>query len=135
MKRTYIVSTAILITLLFLIPTYSALYTDDIEYYISAGIARQRWGKIGLGYIVLVRNNGEDNIEGVCYVNQTTLSGEKILNSRTNFMIGPSCEFGKTGFTIINPSIINKIDITLKVENISLSKSGYEIGPIVVLMD
>ena len=135
MNKKILIGSIIAVAIIILIPTYSALHTDDIEYYISAGIARQRWGKIGWGYIVLVRNNGGDTIKGVCYVNRTTLSGEKILNTRGNFTIGPSCEFGEKGFTIIGSPIINKIDITLKVENISLSKSGYEICPIVVLMD
>ena len=135
MNKKILTGSLVAVAILVLIPTSSALYTDDIEYYISAGIVRQRWGKIGWGYIVIVRNNGEDNIKGVCYVNRTTLSGEKILNSRGNFTIGPNCEYGEQGFTIIGTPIINKIDITLKVENISLSKSGYEICPIVVLMD
>ena len=118
-------------------PLVNALSEEDFEYYITAGVLRKRWGNVGLGYNVVVVNFGESIISGVCYINQTTLTGESITGFPKVyfFNIGHLVEWGANGFTILDYHPINKIEITLKVEDIMLTKSGYEIGPIVVLLD
>ncbi|MFH1101972.1 MAG: hypothetical protein V1726_08075 [Methanobacteriota archaeon] len=124
------------IILLFLgisIPSISASSNEDITIYISAGIFRERYGTFGLGYVVRVYNNGDDNITGVCYVNRTTRFGEIIRCEAISFMISNLISFGTVGVTIFDGHPINLISLTVKVEDRIVTKSGYEIGPFVLI--
>lgn len=115
-------------------PTISAFSNNDYECFITAGIFRERWGRIGFGYSVLVINKGQNTIYGTCFINHTTLSGGKLFFSKGNFTIFSGCDFGVNGFNIYRILNINRIEITLKIEDIIVSKSGYELGPLCILM-
>lgn len=119
-----------------IVPSISAsvLSNEDFDIYISAGVVRTRWGRFGLGYSIVIFNKGDVNIEGIFSVNHTTLSGEKLLYSSTHFTIGPRVEIGEKSFTLIDFHPINCIFFTVIVEDVVVTKSGYEIGPFVFLL-
>jgi hypothetical protein len=96
---------------------------------------RTKWGRFGLGYSIVVINKGDENIEGVLYVNSTTLTGEKILCSGGHFIIGPLFETGLQGIDLIDSHPFNLIFFTVVLEDVVVvTQSGYEIGPFVFLL-
>jgi hypothetical protein len=115
------------------IPVTSASSNEDIKVYISAGVLREKWGRVGLGYSITVENKGDDNITGICYVNSTTISGNIIACFVTGFKIGHLMSFGTSGVTILDFHPINLIYFTVIVEDIVVEKSGFEIGPFVFI--
>ena len=127
---------AVGIILLFLgisIPSISASSNEDITIYISAGIFRERCGTFGLGYVVRVYNNGDDNITGIFYVNRTTRFGEIIRCEAVSFMISHIISFRTVDVNIFDGHPINLISLTVKVRDRIVTKSGYEIGPFVLI--
>jgi len=124
--------------------TYSSLPTtiissittssEDYEVYIGAGIIGM-YGerKFGLGYHMSVQNTGDTNITGAYYENFTTLSGEVIGNSYNTFFLEPGIGEGTASAGLVFPPI-NRVTLTVVVENMTYSKTGYEIGPFVLLI-
>ena len=108
--------------------------SEDYEVYIGAGIIGM-YGerKFGLGYHMSVQNTGDTNITGAFYENFTTLSGEVIGNGYTTFFIPPGVGEGPGSVTLLDFHPITLINLTVVVENMTYSKSGYEIGPFVLL--
>ncbi len=109
--------------------------SEDYEVYIGAGIIGfygER--KFGLGYHMSVQNTGDTNITGAFYENFTTLSGEVIGNSNNTFFIEPGIGegLGAAGLLFFPP--IKRITLTVVVENMTYSKTGYGIGPFVLLV-
>ena len=109
--------------------------SEDYEVYIGAGII-DMYGerKFGLGYHMSVQNTGDTNITGAFYENFTTLSGEVIGNSYNTFFMEPGIGegLGSAGLFFFPP--IKRITLTVVVENMTYSKTGYEIGPFVLLI-
>jgi hypothetical protein len=116
------------------IPVISASPNEDIKIYISAGVLREKWGRFGLGYCIRVDNKGDQNITGICYVNCTTLSGKIIDCFVAGFNIGHLMGFATKGITIIDCHPLNLIYFTVIVEDLVVTKSGFEIGPFVVIV-
>jgi hypothetical protein len=119
------------------IPSISASSSSNVDFdiYISAGYCREKWGKFGLGWRVVIVNNGDEIIEGVIYVNSTTLSGADILSDCAPFVIAPPVvSIGMGGITLIDCHPVNRILFTVIVEDVVVTKSGYEIGPFVFLI-
>jgi hypothetical protein len=117
--------------------TISSISTssEDYEVYIGAGINRMYGeGKFGWGWHMFVENTGDTNITGAWYENTTTLSGEVIGNGYTPFSIPPGVGEGPGSVTLLDFHPITLINLTVVVENMTYSKSGYEIGPFVILI-
>lgn len=109
--------------------------SEDYEVYIGAGIIGM-YGerKFGLGYHMSVQNTGDTNITGAFYENFTTLSGEVIGNSYNTFFLEPGIGEGGGSADLFSFPLIKRITITVVVENMTYSKTGYEIGPFVLLV-
>jgi hypothetical protein len=117
------------------IPLISALYAEDYQVYIGAGINRMYGeGKFGWGWHMTVKNSGNKNITGAWYENITTLSGEVIGNGYSNFSIQPGVGEGIGSVYLLDFHPITRINLRVVVENMTYSKSGYEIGPFVLLV-
>ncbi len=115
------------------IPTLSATSNEDVTISISAGILRKRPGTFGLGFIIRVENNGNDTLTGMCYINRTTRSGDMIRSVEFSFRIDPLIDFGTGGVGIFDGHPINLISFTVRIEDTIVTKSGYEIGPFVLI--
>ncbi len=116
------------------IPSISALSFEDYQMYIGAGIIRKYEGKFGLGWHITVKNNGDTTITGAMYDKTTTLFGKVISNGYGPFSVPPGIEIGTGGLMLLDFHPINRIDLTVVVENMTYSRSGYEIGPFVFLI-
>lgn len=108
---------------------------EDYEVYIGAGIHREEGnGTFGLGWVMTVNNIGDTNISGVFYMKTMTLSGEVICDEIYPFSLAyPLIGVSVGGWTIeLIP--INFINLSVEIGNKTYSKSGYEIGPFVLLV-
>lgn len=105
---------------------------ENYEVYIGAGIISQYEQKFGLGWHISVMNTGDTNITGVTYGEEITLFGKIIGNWSGPFSLKPGIgfSFGTAG---LDYHPINLIYLTVVVENTTYSKSGYGIGPFVLL--
>jgi hypothetical protein len=109
--------------------------SEDYQVYIGAGINRMYGeGKFGWGWHMTVQNTGDTNITGAWYENITTLSGEVIGNGYSTFSIQPGVGEGIGSVTLLDFHPITLINLTVVVENMTYSKTGYEIGPFVLLI-
>ena len=109
---------------------------EDYTVYIGAGVHRMYGeGKFGWGWHMFVENTGDTNVTGSMYSEETTLSGELISYGTGNFSLLPGCGSGSGSVTLADLHPINLIDLTVVVENTTYSKSGYGIGPFVLLVD
>jgi hypothetical protein len=115
------------------IPSNSALLAEDYQVYIGAGMLRAQ-GKFGFGWNMTVVNTGDTPINGVFYMTTMTLSREVICDEITPFSITyPIISVGFRGATIdLHP--INFINLSVEIGNMTYSKSGFEIGPFVLLV-
>ncbi len=116
------------------IPSISALSSENYQIYIGAGIIRKYEGKFGLGWHMWVINTGDTTIRGSMDVKTTTLFGEVIGDGYGPFSVPPGIEIGTGGLMLLDFHPINRIDLTVVVENMTYSKSGYEVGPFVLLV-
>jgi hypothetical protein len=116
---------------------------EDYKVWIRAGMFRYDsyvlgWfheGKFGLGWDMMVYNTGDTNISGFFQVKITKLNGEPIGNNTRPFSIEPDGGSGIGGATIFDLHPIICINLTVEIGNTTYSKSGYEIGPFVLLVD
>ena len=83
---------------------------------------------------MIVKNTGDTTITGAMYDKTTTLFGEVISNGYGPFSIPLGFEIGTGGLMLLDFHPINHIDLTVEVGNMTYSKSGYEIGPFVLLV-
>jgi hypothetical protein len=111
----------------------SASLAEDYQVYIGAGINREYEGKFGLGWHMTVMNTGDTNITGATYNKETTLFGKVVDNGSRPFSLIPDMGFSE-GSASLDFHPITLINLTVVVENMTYSKSGYGIGPFVLLM-
>jgi hypothetical protein len=114
-------------------PLMSASSAESYKVYLGAGFFRMYWGKFGLGWHMTVVNTGDTNISGVMNCKETTLSGKYVTGGSGSFSLMPGEIEGLSacGFFIFPP--IKLINLTVMVQNLTYSKTGYEIGPFVLI--
>jgi hypothetical protein len=108
--------------------------SEDYQVYIGAGmfsIYGER--KFGFGWHTGVLNTGDTNITGAFIENYTTLSGKVIGNSYNTFSLGPGIGTGEGAANLLDFPPITRITLTVVVENMTYTKTGFEIGPFVLL--
>ena len=108
--------------------------SEDYQVYSGAGIIgfySER--NFGLGWHMSVENTGDTNITGAFIENFTTLSGKVIGNSYNTFSLGPGIGTGVGAANLLDFHPITRITLTVVVENMTYSKTGYMIGPFVLL--
>ena len=125
-KPQYLVSKAL--------PSISTSSSEDYKVYIGAGFYRVHEGKFGWGWHMTVEDTGDTNITGFMYDNETTLSGKIISNGGGPFFIMPGGSVGTASVTLLDFHPITRIYLAVVVEDMTYSKSGYEIGPLVLLV-
>jgi hypothetical protein len=102
---------------------------------IGAGFYREHGGKIGLGWHMSVENTGDTNITGFFYERETTLFGKILNNGSDPFSLRPGSGVSTASFIVLGLHRIWLLNLTVVVENMTYSKSGYWIGPLVLLVD
>jgi len=80
-----------------------------------------------------VENTGDTNITGAWIENFTTLSGQVIGTSYNTFFMEPGIGEGGGSAMLLPFHPITRITLTVVVENMTYSKTGYMIGPFVLL--
>jgi len=109
--------------------------SEEYKVYIGAGTHRMYGeGKFGWGWHMTVMNTGDTNVTGYMYSEETTLSGELISYGTGNFSLLPGFGSSIGSVTLVDLHPINLIVLTVVVENMTYSKSGYGIGPFVLLV-
>ena len=108
---------------------------EDYNVYIGAGLFRLRDGKFGLGWHVTVENIGDTYITGIFYYNETTLSGKVVDFGTGHFSLPSGTSISSLSVNLLDFHPITLINITVLIENMTYSKSGYGIGPFVLLVD
>jgi hypothetical protein len=108
---------------------------DDIKIYASAGIYRNRWGRFGLGWVLMILNHGNETIFGECEIKYYTLSLDEIRNETGHFSVGPFMGLVYEQINFIDFPPINYINITVEAGGYNISRSGIEIGPFVLLLN
>ncbi|MBE3122904.1 MAG: hypothetical protein IMZ53_00240 [Thermoplasmata archaeon] len=107
--------------------------SEDYKVYIGAGINREYGeGKFGLGWHMTVENTGDTNINGFTYDKETTLLGKLVDNGSGPFSLLPGTGFS-VGSWLLDFHPISFINLTVVVGNMTYSKSGYGIGPFVLM--
>lgn len=107
--------------------------SEEYEVYIGAGIIWQYEQRFGLGWHITVMNNGDTNISGATSSKEMTLFGNIVDNWSEPFSLRPDVGFS-IGSAVIDFHPLTFITLTVVVENITYSKSGYGIGPFVFLV-
>jgi hypothetical protein len=115
------------------ISSNSALVAEEYQVHIGAGIIRQYEGRFGLGWHMTVMNTGDTNITGTTYSKEITLFGNVVDNWNSPFSLQPGIGFS-VGSAVLDFHPITRINLTVVVENMTYSKSGYGIGPFVLLV-
>ena len=116
------------------IPSISTSSGENYNVFIGAGYFRLREGKFGLGWHVTVENIGDTYITGVFYSNETTLSGKVVDFGTGHFSLPSGTIIGSSSVNLLDFHPITLINLTVVVENMTYSKSGYGIGPFVLLV-
>jgi hypothetical protein len=106
--------------------------SEHYKVYIGAGVYREHEGKIGYGWHMTVENDGDTTITVVRSYNETTLSGKVLFNSSFPTISLPPGGWTTCGGANFHP--IARIYLTVVVGNITHSKTGYMIGPFVILI-
>jgi hypothetical protein len=102
--------------------------------YIGAGFFRINGeGNFGMGWHTTVENTGDTNITGFMYNEETTLSGKIVDYGNGSFSLWPGMSVGTSSAILLDFHPITRITLTVIVENTTYSKSGYSIGPFVLL--
>jgi hypothetical protein len=115
---------------------------EDYDVYIGAGMFRfdkaelfRKEGKFGFGWYMLIEKTGDTPINGICYMKTMTLSGKVICDEFYPFSIDdPVIAVAFSGATGGFPPI-NYINLSVEIGNMTYSRSGYEIGLFVLLVD
>jgi len=116
-------------------PSSPASSAEDYKVYIGTGINRDYGeGKFGWGWHMYVENTGDTNITGAMYDIETTLFGEVVDNGSGTFSLRPGCGSGCGTVILLDFHPITLITLTVVVGNMTYSKSGYSIGPFVLLL-
>ncbi len=109
---------------------------EDYEVYIGAGWLRDVGnGTFGLGWHMTVNNIGDTNISGFMYCKTTKLNGKLIGDEIYPFFLAYSNESITVGGWIIDFIPINFIELSVKIGDKTYSRSGYEIGSFVLMVD
>jgi len=116
------------------IPSISTSSSEDYKVYIGAGFYREHEGKFGWGWHMTVEDTGDTNITGVMYDKETTLSGKVVDNGSGPFSLIPGMSVGAASVSLLDFHPITLINLTVVVGNMTYSKSGYGIGPFVLLV-
>jgi len=116
------------------IPSNSASSDENCTVYIGAGFFRQYddW-KFGLGWHMTVIDTGDMNVTGFFYDNETTLFGKVLLGNTGPFSLAPGeTVVASSSFFHLHQLVF--VHLTVKIGNMTYSKSGYGIGPFVLLV-
>ncbi len=117
------------------IPSISASSAEDYTVYIGAGINRMYGdGKFGFGWHMTVQNTGDTTITGTWLDKTTTLSGKVLGIGNVTFSIEPGIGEGSGCANIVDFHPLTLLTLTVVIGNMTYSKSGYEIGPFVLLV-
>jgi hypothetical protein len=106
--------------------------SEHYKVYIGAGVYHEHEGKIGYGWHMTVENDGDTTITVVRSYNETTLSGKVLFNSSFPPISLPPGGWTGCGGADFYP--IARIYLTVVVGNMTYSKTGYMIGPFVLLV-
>jgi hypothetical protein len=115
-----------------IIPSIDISSTEDYKVCIGAGFFHSE-GKFGLGYNMSVKNICDQNLSGIFRIKTTTFYNVKIREIERSFSVQPGYIRGLHGFLILNYPWIHLVYLTVQIENTTYSKSGYTIGPLVLL--
>ena len=78
-------------------------------------------------------NTGDTNVTGFFYGNETTLFGEVLPGNTGPFSLAPG-DMIVAGSSFYYLHMLVFVHLTVKIGNMTYSKSGYEIGPFVLLV-
>lgn len=116
--------------------THSVSQNNDVEIKIYAGAYEKTEGRLGLGFVVSVCNNLNETINGTVEISSNNLRGQIVRLHQWSFTL--SSHHPLTNFKQIDwihfPYPIVTLTITVTVETVGLivSRSGMEIGPMVI---
>jgi hypothetical protein len=113
----------------------SSSSTEDYQVYIGAGFIRDKGeGKFGVGWHMTIINTGDTNITGFFYGNETNLFGKFLPGSNAGpFSIEPGVMI-VAGSSFYYLHLLVFVHLTVQIGNMTYSKSGYGIGPFVLLV-
>jgi hypothetical protein len=117
-----------------MIPPLSTPADENYSVYIGAGVYREHGEIFGFGWVIRIDNTGDTNITGFLYVNETTVFGKAISYFGGPFSLLPGTNTSVGGCSFFDFHPINLIYLTVMVGNMTYVKSGYEIGPFVLLI-
>jgi hypothetical protein len=115
-------------------PLISTSSAEDYKVYIGAGFIRQKgdW-KFGLGWHMTIIDTGDTNVTGFFYGNETTLFGKVLPGNTGPFSLAPGeMIVAGSSFYYLHPLVF--VHLTVKIGNMTYSKSGYEVGPFTFLV-
>lgn len=107
---------------------------EDYNVFIGAGMYHKYGTRMfGVGWHMTVENIGDTNITGFMYVRTSKLSGDTYGYGGGPFHLLPG-EDDWFGLWYFNIHLVSHINLTVIVENTTYSRTGYEIGPFVLLV-
>jgi len=114
-------------------PPISTSSGENYNLYIGAGFFPSHEGKFGFGWHVTVENIGDTYITGVFYSNETTVSGKEVDFMTGHFSLPNGTTISHYHLFRLDFHPITVISIIVVIGNMTYSKSGYTIGPFVLL--
>jgi len=114
--------------------THGVSQNNDVEIKIYAGVYGKTEGRIGLGFVISMCNNLNETINGTIEISSNNLRGQNVRLHRGSFTLSshhPPIKF--MGIDWIHfPYPIITLTITVETVGLIVSRSGMEIGPIVI---
>ncbi len=115
------------------VPTTPASFDDDVEIKIYAGVYGKTEGRIGLGFVISMCNNLNETINGTIEISSDNLRGQNVRLELWVFTLGHHPPIKFKGIDWIHfPYPIVTLTITVETVGLIVSRSGMEIGPIVI---
>ncbi|GAF86646.1 unnamed protein product [marine sediment metagenome] len=113
--------------------THSVSQNNDVEIKIYAGVYEKTEGRIGLGFVISMCNNLNETINGTIEISSNNLRGQNVRLHRWSFTLGhhPPIKFKQIDW-IHFPYPVVTLTITVETVGLIFSRSGMEIGPIVI---
>jgi len=129
---------AVAVILLFIgvcvVPATATPLDDDVEIEIYAGVYEKTEGRIGLGFVISMCNNLNETINGTIEISSNNLRDQNVRLQQWSFTLSshhPLIKFNGIDW-IHFPYPIITLTITVETVGLIVSRSGMEIGPMVI---
>ena len=133
LRKGLVVAVILLFIGMSVVPATATPLDDDVEIEIYAGVYEKTEGRIGLGFVISMCNNLNETINGTIEISSNNLHDQNVRLQQWSFTLGHHPPIKFMGIDWIHfPYPIITLTITVETVGLIVSRSGMEIGPMVI---